>query len=137
VPQIAVKIYTLRVLRSAQIFVNTRAKRRNNLKSSIARKSFTGATFETIRKILQTSENPAFSQAVECHKLRGKFIRSVSTVSANFCDGKSEIANELRALGTPRVTRLRPKRGSTLRLVTRVLGLPQLAHKCQKMSRPL
>jgi hypothetical protein len=48
-------------LRSAPIFVNTGADRRNDLKSSIARKSFTGATPETIRKIVQTSENPAFS----------------------------------------------------------------------------
>ena len=60
-PQIAVKIYTVRFYGQRPIFVNTSARRRNDLKSSIARKSFTGATSETICKILQTSEKPAFS----------------------------------------------------------------------------
>jgi hypothetical protein len=42
--------------------------------------------------------------------------------------GKGEVASDLWALGMPLANRLRPKQGSTLRLVTRVLGLPQLEH---------
>jgi hypothetical protein len=40
--------------------VNTHAKQRNDLKIEIARKSFSGATLETIHKIFKPRENPLF-----------------------------------------------------------------------------
>jgi hypothetical protein len=56
VPQIAGKIYTV----SAH-FCEYSRKTEERFEKQIARKSFSGATLETIRKILQTSEKPAFS----------------------------------------------------------------------------
>jgi hypothetical protein len=85
--------------------VNTRAKRGNDLKSSIARKSFTGATFETICKILQTSEKPGFSVSSRvpstglshpsyllCHRDAGYYVRTVVSGKEKWTKLKTEPA---------------------------------------------
>jgi hypothetical protein len=71
------------------------------------------------RKRQKTRQRPSIGSSIGRLPYR-KWLDFVSQ------DGKSEAESNLWVLGVPLVSKLRAKLGSTLRLVTRVLGLPHI-----------